>query len=93
MNKHDLASLGVAVALTRQLPVPGVACPHGGGAARLQQRLHPELCAIHPDQPFDFSELAYLLPRDPALKAWVDTWLHISAETGEQARLLAKWLN
>jgi len=60
---------------------------------RLQQRLHPELCAIHPDQPFDFSELAYLLPRDPALKAWVDTWLHISAETGEQARLLAKWLN
>lgn len=60
---------------------------------RLQQRLHPELCAIHPDQPFDFSELAYLLPRDPALKAWVDTWLHISAETGEQARLTAKWLN
>ncbi len=60
---------------------------------RLQQRLHPELCAIHPDQPFDFSELAYLLPRDPALKAWVDQWLHISAETGEQAKLTAKWLN
>jgi cyclohexadienyl dehydratase len=59
---------------------------------RLQQRLHPELCAIHPDQPFDFSELAYLLPRDPALKAFVDTWLHIQAETGEQGRLTAKWL-
>ena len=60
---------------------------------RLQARLHPELCAVHPDQPFDFSELAYLLPRDPALKAWVDQWLHISAETGEQARVAAKWLN
>ena len=60
---------------------------------RLQQRLHPELCAIHPDQPFDFSELAYLLPRDPALKAWVDQWLHLSAETGEQGRITTKWLN
>jgi len=60
---------------------------------RLQQRLHPELCAVHPDQPFDFSELAYMLPRDPALKAWVDQWLHIQSETGEQKRLLAKWLN
>lgn len=60
---------------------------------RLQQRLHPELCAVHPDQPFNFSELAYLLPRDPALKAWVDQWLHIQAETGERQRLLAKWLN
>ena len=60
---------------------------------RLQQRLHPELCAIHPDQPFNFSELAYLLPRDPALKAWVDQWLHIQMETGERQQLLAKWLN
>ena len=60
---------------------------------RLQQRLHPELCAIHPDQPFDFSELAYLLPRDVALKAWVDQWLHLANETGEQRRLVEKWLN
>ncbi len=60
---------------------------------RLQQRLHPGLCAVHPDQPFNFSELAYLLPRDPALKAWVDQWLHIQDETGEWQKLLAKWLN
>jgi cyclohexadienyl dehydratase len=59
---------------------------------RLQQKLHPELCAVHPDAPFDFSELAYLLPRDAALKAFVDTWLHIQSETGEQRRLSAKWL-
>ncbi len=60
---------------------------------RLQQRLHPELCAVHPDHPFNFSELAYMLPRDPALKAWVDQWLHIQSETGEQQLLLAKWLD
>jgi cyclohexadienyl dehydratase len=60
---------------------------------RLQQKLHPELCAIHPETPFDFSELAYLLPRDIVLKAYVDQWLHISAETGEYAKLTAKWLN
>ncbi len=60
---------------------------------RLQQRLHPELCAVHPDQPFDVSELAYLLPRDTALKAWVDQWLHMQDETGERRRLVAKWLN
>ena len=59
---------------------------------KLQQKLHPELCAIHPDAPFDFSELAYLLPRDVALKAFVDTWLHIMGETGDQRRLIAKWL-
>ena len=60
---------------------------------RLQQRLHPGLCAVHPDQPFNISELAYMLPRDPALKAWVDQWLHMEDETGERQKLLAKWLN
>ena len=60
---------------------------------RLQQRLHPALCAIHPDRPFDTSELAYLLPRDPALKAWVDQWLHMADETGERQQLLARWLD
>jgi cyclohexadienyl dehydratase len=60
--------------------------------ARLQQKLHHELCAIHPDQPFDFGELAYLLPRDPVLKAWIDQWLHISIETGGYATLTRKWL-
>lgn len=60
---------------------------------RLQQKLHPELCAIHPDQPFDYGELGYLLPRDVVLKAWVDQWLHIASQTGELQRVTAKWLN
>ena len=60
--------------------------------ARLQQRLHPKLCAIHPDAPFDFSEKAVLLPRDVALKAYVDQWLHQAIETGAFARANEQWL-
>ena len=61
--------------------------------ARLQQKLRPGLCAINPDQPFDFSELAYLLPRDLVWKQYVDQWLHLTTETGEAARATAKYLN
>jgi cyclohexadienyl dehydratase len=61
--------------------------------ARLQQKLHSELCAIHPEAPFDFGELGYILPRDAGWKLYVDQWIHISTENGEQGRLLAKWLN
>jgi cyclohexadienyl dehydratase len=60
---------------------------------RLQQKLHPELCAIHPDAPFDFGELGYLLPRDVVFQQWIDQWLHIQTETGELGRINAKWLN
>ena len=59
---------------------------------RLQQKLHPELCAIHPEAPFDFGELGYLLPRDAAWKAYVDQWLHIATETGVLKAELGKWL-
>ncbi len=59
---------------------------------RLQHALHPALCAIHPDHPFDFSEKAFLLPRDVALQQWVDQFLHIQRETGELDALIAKWL-
>jgi cyclohexadienyl dehydratase len=60
---------------------------------RYQQKLKPQLCAIHPDQPFDFSEMAYLLPRDSALKAYVDQWLHLAIETGVYRAVFDKWLN
>ena len=59
---------------------------------RLQQRLHPELCAIHPEKPFDFSEKAYMMRRDTALKLFVDQWLHQMVETGAYRRLYAKWI-
>ena len=59
---------------------------------RFQQKLHANvLCAIHPDHPFDFAEKAYWMAPDPALKAFVDQWLHLSMEDGAFAALYAKW--
>jgi cyclohexadienyl dehydratase len=59
---------------------------------KLQQKLHPTLCALHPDQPFDFGELGYLLPRDIVFKLFVDQWLHITVGSGALARLEEKYL-
>jgi cyclohexadienyl dehydratase len=58
-----------------------------------QQKLKPSLCAVHPDKPFDFAEKAYLLQRDPALKSFVDQWLHLAMETGVYQTIFNKWLN
>jgi cyclohexadienyl dehydratase len=59
---------------------------------RFQQKSHPGvLCAIHPDKPFDFAEKAYWMPPDPALKGFVDQWLHLSMENGAFAAIQAKW--
>lgn len=60
---------------------------------RLQQKLRPQLCAVHPEAPFDVSEKAYLLPRDEAFKAAVDAWLQPLRSGPECARLLEKWLD
>ncbi|MBV9521690.1 MAG: transporter substrate-binding domain-containing protein [Alphaproteobacteria bacterium] len=49
----------------------------------LQQKMRPTLCAIHPDQPFNFAEKAYLLPRDPIFKDFVDEWVRTAVMTGE----------
>ncbi len=56
-----------------------------------QQKLHPELCAVHPDKPFDFAEKAYLLPRDLPMKQFVDQWMHIMVETGQYKTLFSKY--
>jgi len=58
----------------------------------VQQKLHPELCAIHPDQPFDFGELAYLLPRDPVLRRGSTNGCIWRSRPGRW-RATAKWLN
>jgi cyclohexadienyl dehydratase len=59
---------------------------------RYQQKLHPGvLCAVHPEKPFDFAEKAYWLQRDPALKAFVDQWLHIAVEDGSFKKIYAAW--
>ncbi len=59
---------------------------------RYQQKLHSGvLCAVHPDQPFDFAEKAYWLQRDVPLKDFVDQWLHISMENGSFKKIYAAW--
>lgn len=61
---------------------------------RYQQKQHQGvLCAVHPDKPFDFSEKAYWLQRDMALKAFVDQWLHISMENGSYKKIYAAWFD
>ncbi len=59
---------------------------------RLQQKLHPELCALHPEAPFDYSEKAYLLPRDFLFKAYVDQWLHQALASGALQKILDRWI-
>lgn len=60
---------------------------------RLQQKLRPGLCAVHPDQPFTFAEKAYLLPRgDVVFKAFVDQWLNLRLKDGSHAKFSAVWM-
>ena len=59
---------------------------------RLQQRLHRELCAVHPEAPFDSADKAMLLPRDPAFKTLVDQWLQERLASGALQRDVEHWL-
>ncbi|MEG8065955.1 transporter substrate-binding domain-containing protein [Xanthomonas hortorum pv. gardneri] len=60
--------------------------------ALYQQARLPTLCAIAPEQALQYGEKAFLLPRDdPAWKAYVDQWLHLSKASGEYARIVETW--
>jgi len=62
--------------------------------ALTQQKLKPGLCAVNPESPLQYGEMAYLLPRnDSVMKAFVDQWLHLSKATGEYQRTVDKWLH
>jgi cyclohexadienyl dehydratase len=61
--------------------------------ALTQQKLKPGLCAVNPDKPLQYGEMAYLVPRnDMVMKAFVDQWLHLAKATGEYQRTVDKWL-
>jgi len=61
--------------------------------ALTQQKLKPGLCAVNPDKPLQYGEMAWLLPRnDAVMKAFVDQWLHLSKASGEYQRTADKWL-
>ena len=49
----------------------------------IQEQIHPELEAVNPDQPFNFFEMGYLLPRDHTFKAYVDQWLNLRQKDGK----------
>jgi cyclohexadienyl dehydratase len=64
-----------------------------GTETLLQHKLHPQLCAIHPEHPFTFGEKAYLLPRDDLpFQNFVDQWLHLEMRSGEFKTVMDKWL-
>ncbi|MDV8058372.1 transporter substrate-binding domain-containing protein [Rhodococcus sp. IEGM 1343] len=47
------------------------------------QNEHPELCAVHPDNPFTHTQKAYMLPRgDGVMQQYVDSWLSIAERDG-----------
>jgi len=59
----------------------------------VQQKARPGLCAVNPDKPLQYGEMAWLLPRgDAAFKAWMDQWLHLAKATGDYDRVAARWL-
>lgn len=52
----------------------------------------PELCAVHPEDPFDYFEKAYLLPRgDVVLKEYVDQWLNMAKHDGTYEEATKPW--
>jgi cyclohexadienyl dehydratase len=59
----------------------------------VQQKMRPGLCAVNPDKPLQYGEMAWLLPRgDGAWKSWVDQWLHLAKANGDYDRTVAGWL-
>ena len=59
----------------------------------VQHKLRPGLCAVNPDKPLQYGEMAWLLPRgDGAMKEWMDTWLHLAKASGEYDRVTGPWL-
>ena len=61
--------------------------------ALTQQKLKPGLCAVNPEKPLQYGEMAWLLPRnDAVMKAFVDQWLHLAKVTGSYQKVLSQWI-
>lgn len=55
---------------------------------KVQEKAKPGLCAVNPDEPLQYGEMGYMLPRgDASFKAFVDTWLHLAKATGEFGKI------
>ena len=63
------------------------------GETRYQAKIHPELCSLHPDKPFSFSEKAYALPRgDHDFQEYVDQWVHLATHDGTYRKYEDAWM-
>ncbi|NEB78247.1 transporter substrate-binding domain-containing protein [Streptomyces sp. SID14478] len=59
-----------------------------------QAKLHPELCSVHPDKPFTFSEKAYATPRgDRDFQEYVTQFVHLATHDGTYATYEAQWMS
>jgi cyclohexadienyl dehydratase len=59
----------------------------------VQQKLRPGLCAVNPNKPLQYGEMAWLLPRgDVVFKAWFDQWLHLAKASGDYDKTVSRWL-
>jgi len=61
--------------------------------ARLQAKLHPTLCAVHPDHPFDHTEKAFWMPRDWTWQKLVNKWLDEMKKSGELKAKIDEWVD
>jgi cyclohexadienyl dehydratase len=56
------------------------------------QKEHPELCAVHPDKPFNSTEKAFMLPLgDSIFQEYVDQWLTIAKRDGTYEAAIKPW--
>ncbi len=60
---------------------------------KLQQRLHPELCAAMPGELFTHAEKGYLMAQDIALKEYLDAWLREVKQSGELKAVFSRHLD
>lgn len=61
--------------------------------ALVQSKLNPSLCAVHPDKPLKYGEMAFLLPEgDMRFKLYVDQWLHLLKASGAYAKIAGEWI-
>ncbi|GAA0497154.1 transporter substrate-binding domain-containing protein [Streptomyces sp. NPDC046215] len=59
--------------------------------ARYRAKLHKELAAVHPDQPFTTVRKAYMLPKAGKLTHRADKWLAGALRDGTFRRIHQKW--
>jgi cyclohexadienyl dehydratase len=61
---------------------------------RLQSRLDPRLCSVHPEAPFSRADMAYLLPQDEAVwRIRVDLWLRRMERSGAYQGIEDRWVD